>query len=132
MTLTRPQIAGAALALLLAGAGGYAIATFGQLPAQVAAPTEEHEEEAGGEHAGDALVLSPEVIRGAGIIVSRVQAGGLAAELLAPAVVTAPTSGQAVLTVLKHVRLFVNQTAQGRFERLARQRDAINIRIHLR
>ena len=37
MTLTRPQIAGAALALLLAGAGGYAIATFGQLPAQVAA-----------------------------------------------------------------------------------------------
>lgn len=100
MTLTRPQMLGAALALLLAGAGGYAIATFtsAQAAAPIAATSEDHEEEAGGEHAADALVLAPEVIRGAGIIVSSVQAGGLAAELLAPAVATAPTSGQAVLT----------------------------------
>lgn len=98
MTLTRPQILGAATALLLAGAGGYAIASFTSSPpaGPVAVADEEGGEES--EHAAEALKLSPEVIRGAGIIVSPVQSGGLAAELLAPAVVTAPTSGQAVLT----------------------------------
>ena len=94
MTMTRPQILGALLALLLAGAGGYAIASFTASP--VTSASEEPEAEA--EHADEALTLSPEVIRGAGILVTPVQAGGLAAELLAPAVVTAPTSGQAVLT----------------------------------
>jgi cobalt-zinc-cadmium efflux system membrane fusion protein len=100
MTLTRSQIAGAALGLLLAGAGGYALASFSSDRSSSPEPASSvaQREEGGADHAGDALQLSPEVIRGAGIIVTRVEAGGLAAELLAPAVATAPTSGQAVLT----------------------------------
>lgn len=98
MTLNRPQILGAVAALLLAGAGGYAIArsTLSPPASPAAVAGEEGGEES--EHAADTLTLSPEVIRGAGITVSPVQPGGLAAELLAPAVVTASTSGQAVLT----------------------------------
>jgi cobalt-zinc-cadmium efflux system membrane fusion protein len=100
MTLTRPQMLGALLTVLLAGAGGYAIATFtaAQPDAPDAAAARQADEKPEADHADDSLSLSPEVIRGAGIIVAPVKAGGLGAELLAPAVVTAPTSGQAALT----------------------------------
>lgn len=102
MTANNRLYAGIAAAVLLAGAGGFAIArmTSADSPAVVATPMAQVEEagEHGAEEHGDVLDLTDDRIRAAGIAVETVRAGGLAAEILAPATVTAPPGGQAVLT----------------------------------
>lgn len=87
-------IYGAALAVILAGAGGFGLAKLtGHKP--VATETTEHEEEAG--HL-DGIKVTPQAIRSAGIAVAEISAGGLSSEILAQGTVMATPNGQAILT----------------------------------
>jgi cobalt-zinc-cadmium efflux system membrane fusion protein len=87
-------IYGAALAVILAGAGGFGLAKLtGHKP--VATETTEHEEEAG--HL-DGIKVTPQAIQSAGIAVAEISAGGLSSEILAQGTVMATPNGQAILT----------------------------------
>ena len=83
---------------LVAGGAGYMVARSTPPTAAIAtAPAAEAEP---GHVEGEAvkLTLTPAAIAAAGVVVETIQSGGLAAEILAPASVTAPPGGQAVLT----------------------------------
>jgi cobalt-zinc-cadmium efflux system membrane fusion protein len=83
-----------ALAVILAGVGGFGLA---KCTASKPAPTAsaEHEEEAA--HL-DGIKVTPQAIQSAGIGVTTVSAGGLSSEILAQGTVVATPSGQAILT----------------------------------
>jgi len=95
--MTNPRarlMGGIAAAVLLAGAGGFALA---KLTARSPAPRAEgHEDAAAGSRA---VALTPQGIAAAGILVQPVASGGgLADEVLAQATVIGSPGGQAVLT----------------------------------
>jgi cobalt-zinc-cadmium efflux system membrane fusion protein len=85
--------AGVAAAVLVAGAAGFGLAR--SLPSGPAAPPEPSVTKA---HASGSLVMTPQAILAAAIAVQPVNPGGLSAEILSQATVTAAPNGQAVLT----------------------------------
>lgn len=101
MTRSRTKLIGgiAAVALLAGGAGYFVARSTGAGVPAAAAPVAAAGPEAASS-AGEAATLSltPAVINNAGVIVETIQSGGLAAEILASATVTAPPGGQALLT----------------------------------
>ena len=98
MTIDRTRlVGGAATALVLAAALGFGAAklTTPKVPA-VAAAKPEAEKPADAPET--AVALTPARIKAAGIEVQAVQAGGLSAEIIAPATIASAPDGQAVLT----------------------------------
>ncbi len=95
MTQTRILAGGIAAAALIAGTGGFLIARATAPAAPVASMPKTA---AAAEPVHDPLALSPAAIGAAAIMVETVNAGGLGAEVIASASVTAPPQGQAVLT----------------------------------
>ena len=93
MTANRNLLLGVAVTALIAGFGGYGLARWSPPEPMMEAAKAEP-----AEHAADALTLSTDAIRGAGIVVEPVAAGGLSGEILAQAIVAASPTGQAVLT----------------------------------
>ena len=95
-------LAGGALALVLAGAGGFGLArcTAARTTPTEASKAAEADEHADGEAGGEPkeLALPPEAIRAAEIEVVPAYQGAFEAELLAPGTVAATPAGQAVLT----------------------------------
>lgn len=91
-------IAGAALAALVLGGGGYMLGKSGSAPAPTtAAPAEDHEAEE--EHGPEGFIEMDDArAKAAGIITEAVQAGGLSAEVIAQGVAAATSEGEAVLT----------------------------------
>lgn len=90
----RRLFGGAALAVVLAAAGGFGLAKCTSkpvAPAAEAAKTPEAKSEAG-------LAMTAEAIQAAGVIVQPVTAGGLATEVLSQGSVVAAPGGEAVLT----------------------------------
>lgn len=100
MTQAHKFLAGIAAAAIIAGTGGYFVARStgpGPTPAAVAAPAAE-KPDGDDKPASNTLEVTPAAIRSAEIIVATADAGGLAAEILASATVTAQPQGQAILT----------------------------------
>ena len=94
MTQDRTRLmAGLTVAVMLAGVGGFGLA---RLTDRLAPAQAEHPDEVAG--GSDAIVLTPQGIAAAGILVQPVTSGGLAGEVLAQATVTGSPSGLAVLT----------------------------------
>ena len=90
----RRLFGGAALAVVLAAAGGFGLAKCTSkpvAPAAEAAKTADAKSEPG-------LAMTAEAIHGAGVIVEPVKSGGLAAEVLSQGSVVAAPGGEAVLT----------------------------------
>lgn len=93
MTQDRARLMGGiAAAVLLAGSGGFGIARLTDRPAPSEA-AEHHDEASDG-----VVVLTPQALAAAGILVQPVSSGGMSGEILAQATVTGSPGGQAVLT----------------------------------
>ena len=85
---------GAAVAIVLAGVGGFGLARCtGDKP--TASASAEHEKQ---EAHLDAIKVAPEAMQVAGIAVSTISSGGLSSEILAQGTVVATPEGQAILT----------------------------------
>lgn len=89
-----PLYGGVAVAVLIAAAGGFGLATLTQRAP--VAPAAEARAEA--EDHADKVVLTPQAIQSAGVLTETVVAGALSAEILAQGSVVATPGGQAVLT----------------------------------
>jgi cobalt-zinc-cadmium efflux system membrane fusion protein len=90
-------LGGVAGAVLLAGIGGFTIARMtGDAPAPVENTAEPAEEEHAGET--DAVAMTDTAIQSAGIATERVNSGGLGAEIVAQATITASPNGEALVS----------------------------------
>lgn len=91
-------LAGAAGALLLAGAAGFAIARIGGDASPPTPATENATAPAGEDHGEEGVTMSAEAIASAGIVTEAIRPGGLGAEIVAQATVTASPGGEAIVT----------------------------------
>lgn len=93
----RRLLGGAAAIALAASLGGFAVArlTRADQPAQTAAGGERATEV---KTAADHVAMDPRAIQDAGIAIERVSPGGLGAEIVAQASVTASPTGEAIVT----------------------------------
>lgn len=85
---------GAALAIVLAGVGGFGLARCTS-DKPTSSVSDRHEEQ---EAHLDAIKVAPEAIQAAGIGVATISSGGLSSEILAQGTVVATPTGQAILT----------------------------------
>jgi cobalt-zinc-cadmium efflux system membrane fusion protein len=85
---------GVAVTILVAAAGGFAVARFTSHPAPVA---EAAAREADAPPAG-ALAMTAAAVKQAGVMTERVSAGGLGAEIVSQAIVAPSASGQAIVS----------------------------------
>lgn len=93
-TMNTRLFAGAATGLVLAAAAGFGLAKCTSTPAAAPPAAEAEKPKA----PADTVAITADRINGAGIGVQTVTAGGLNAEIVAPATVAAAPDGQAVLT----------------------------------
>lgn len=93
MTENRNLLLAMAAVVFIAGLGGWGLARW-----SAPVPSAEMPAPRSANHGADALALSVEAIRAAGIAVEPVAAGGLSGEILAQAIVAASPTGQAILT----------------------------------
>lgn len=87
-------LGGAMAAVLIAAIGGFTVARFIPSPE---VPTAQKTEEKTKQPA-DSVVLTPEAIQNAGIVVETVDSGDFGAEIVAQATVTASPAGDAIIT----------------------------------
>ncbi len=85
-------LGGVAAAVLVAGAAGFGLAKLTDKPEAGA------EKSAEAEAAPGAIKIAPAVLQGSGVVVELVHPGGFAAEVIAPATVTAAPGGEALVT----------------------------------
>jgi membrane fusion protein, heavy metal efflux system len=128
----RVLLATAAAVILIAGGGGVLIGRTLLAPDAAAPAAEEHEEEEGHGDEGQ-VAMEPARINAAGIQLSQVTAGGLGAEIITQATVTASPDGQANIAARADgavVRLFKrlgDPVAAGEPLALLESRDAAAI-----
>jgi cobalt-zinc-cadmium efflux system membrane fusion protein len=125
----RRLFGGAALAVVLAAAGGFGLAkctSKSVAPTAEAAKTAEAKPEPG-------LAMTAEAIRAAGVVVEPVRSGGLAGEVLSQGAVVAAPGGEAVLTarasgtVTRIFKRLGDSVRQGEALAVVESRDAAQI-----
>jgi cobalt-zinc-cadmium efflux system membrane fusion protein len=94
MTFDRRLYGGIGAAVLLASAAGFGLAKCTAKPGAPEKPTPTVERV----HSADTVLMTPQAIGTAGIVVQPVSTGGLSAEILSQGTVAASPGGQAVLT----------------------------------
>jgi cobalt-zinc-cadmium efflux system membrane fusion protein len=91
-------IGGVAGAALLAGVGGFSLARLTADTAPTSKEADKAKEEEHAEGGGDSVAMTADATKNAGILTETINAGGLGAEIVAQASVTATPGGEAVVT----------------------------------